>query len=344
MHLMSADDPLIGSSRVLVRLVARVWHRDVPSLGWNEGSPVHDPELAMSSTRTMIPVVGGLSLPEAPRWHDGDLYVSDTFASRIIKLGDDGSVETCYDGGGAVLGGIGWLDDGTLLIVDMAAREIVAVDPDGERRLFADCSQRAPFWINDLLVHPAGFGFVSQMGFDITSPDFEAVRDGDAASPPLAALLRVDRDGSVHDAASGMFVANNIALSADGETLFVAETGAKRVTAFTVGAAGELSDRRVFADLSHLRGPDGLCVDAEGALWVAVPELRTFTRYREGGEVADEIVLPEDRLAVACVLGGPDRRTLYLLHIDQSGPMAASTQMDGRVGRVTVDVAGAGLP
>lgn len=297
----------------------------------------------MSSVRQTTPVLGGLSFGESPRWHDGRLYVSDTFASRIVVV-DDGVVETVFDGGGPVLGGVGWLADGTMLVGEMNTRRIVAVAPDGVTRPYADCSAYADHWINDLIVHPDGFAYVSQMGFDFAAVDFDALRGDDPMNAPPSALIRVDPDGSVHEAASDLSFSNNMALSGDGRMLFVAETGTRKVTAFTVGPAGELSERRVFVDLSKHHNPDGLCVDAEGALWVALPETSTFLRLREGGEIVDEIVLGEDRIAVACVLGGDDRRTLYLVHADRSGPAELMERKDSRVDKVTVPTAGVGLP
>jgi sugar lactone lactonase YvrE len=160
-----------------------------------------------------------------------------------------------------------------------------------------------------------------------------------------SALLRVGADGSVAAAADGLLVANGMALTPDGGTLIVAESAGRRLTAFGVGADGALSDRRVWADLPDGCYPDGICLDAEGAVWVGAVVARRFIRVVEGGAVTDVIPVEDDRFAVACVLGGDDRRTLYLLTAATTGEAEPSRAMRAaRVEQVRVAVPGAGLP
>jgi sugar lactone lactonase YvrE len=158
-------------------------------------------------------------------------------------------------------------------------------------------------------------------------------------------LLRVAPDGAVTAAAQNLMVANGMIISPDGHTLLVAESAACRITAFTVDASGQLHDRRVWAELAPPHYPDGMCLDAQGAIWVACPMAGRFLRAVEGGEITDEIPVESGRHAIACVLGGNDRRTLYLLTAATLGEAEPSRQARAaRVECVTVDHGGAGLP
>lgn len=293
-------------------------------------------------------LVGGLSFAESPRWHEGRLIVCDVMGSRVVAVEADGTLDELFAGDGSPLGGIGWLADGTLLVAEISHRRIVAVNADRSAKVFADCAALAPFWINDLLMHPSGFGFVSQMGFDMDAPPPADGQDPPAPAPledvPMAPLLLVNSDGSVRVAADDLHLANNLALSAGGDTLYVAEMAGRRVTTFTVADDGSLSDRRIFASFGEGHYPDGLCVDSQGALWVAFPFLGLFARVREGGDIVDLISLGADRQACACALGGPQRRTLFLLHLHASGWPESAQRQDSRVDVVTVAVPGVGLP
>jgi sugar lactone lactonase YvrE len=278
-------------------------------------------------------LVDGLAFGEGPRWHDGRLYISDIHDHQVLAVdaGGETTVVARHDG---PLSGLGWLPDGTLLVVAMEG-DVLRLD-GGALAVHADVRPLADHGINDMIVHPEGWAYVGQFGYD---------RESRARVRP-SPLVRVDPDGSVHRAAEDLLVANGMALTADGATLIVAESAGMRLSAFTVGDGGRLGDRRVWAELPAGHAPDGMCTDAEGAAWVACVTTDWCLRVAEGGEVLDRIRVEEEgRHPVACVLGGPGRRTLYLLTATTYGEAEPSLQARaGRIEQVRVDVPGAGRP
>lgn len=277
-------------------------------------------------------VVDGLAFGEGPRWHDHMLYLSDMHHNRVVRVDDVGAVETIAQHDNA-LSGLGWLPDGTLLVVAMKG-QVLRLDPAG-LTLHADLTAEASHGVNDMIVHPGGWAYVGQFGYD---------REG-GGTPAPSTLLRVDADGAVAVAAPDLMVANGMIISPDGHTLLVAESAACRITAFAIEAGGQLLDRRVWAELAAPHYPDGMCLDAQGAIWVACPVAGRFIRTVEGGEVTDEVPIESGRHAIACVLGGNERRTLYLLTATTLGEAEPSRQARAaRVESITVDYGGAGLP
>jgi sugar lactone lactonase YvrE len=286
-----------------------------------------------TAVHNLVTVVEGLAFGEGPRWHGGRLYLSDMHANRVLTVGDDG-VEVVATHSGA-LSGLGWLPDGRLLVVAMEGW-VLRLEDD-ELVPHADLRAWAPHEINDMIVHPQGWAWVGQFGYDF--------RAGRGAEPVGSALLRVDPDGSVSEAAPDLLIANGMAITPGGDELLVAESRGRCITRFAVGADGTLRDRQLFADLGSRAGPDGICLDAEGALWVACPQAGYFARVRRGGEVTDRIELPEGRYPIACVLGGPDRTTLYLLSATTLGEAEVSRERrSGWVQCTEVAVPGAGRP
>lgn len=276
--------------------------------------------------------VDGLAFGEGPRWHAGSLYLSDMHNHRVLRVDEWGAVETVAQYKSA-LSGLGWLPDGTLLVVAMEG-EVLRLGPAGLIR-HADLCGLASHGVNDMIVHPGGWAYVGQFGYD---------REG-GGRPVPSPLLRVGSDGTVTEVAPDLLVANGMIISPDGQTLWVAESAGRRLTAFSIDATGQLSDRRVWAELPALHHPDGICLDDEGAIWVACPMAGRFVRTVEGGQVTDEIPVGPDRHAIACVLGGSDRRTLFLLTAATLGEAERSRQLgSARVETVTVAVPGAGLP
>jgi sugar lactone lactonase YvrE len=277
-------------------------------------------------------VVDGLAFGEGPRWHDDMLYLSDMHHNRVVRVHDGGAIETIAQHDSA-LSGLGWLPDGTLLVVAMDGR-VLRRGPAG-LALHADLTAEASHGVNDMIVHPGGWAYVGQFGYD---------REG-GGTPAPATLLRVDADGTVAVAAPDLMVANGMIISPDGHTLWVAESAAGRITAFTIEANGRLDNRRVWAALVAPHYPDGMCLDAQGAIWVACPVAGRFIRIVEGGEVTDEVPIEVGRHAIACVLGGNERRTLYLLTATTLGEAEPSrSARAARVEAVIVEDSGAGLP
>ena len=181
----------------------------------------------------------------------------------------------------------------------MTDRRLLSLDPTG-LAVVADLSALAPFHCNDMVVDRHGRAYVGNFGFDLPAK---------AAFKPTVLIL-VTPEGRTCVVAEGLAFPNGSAITPDGRTLIVGETFAGRLTAFTIGSDGSRSDRRDWAKLDGAI-PDGVCLDAEGALWVASPRSRKVLRVREGGEVTHRI--RTENQAVACMLGGPDRRTLFIL-------------------------------
>lgn len=244
------------------------------------------------------PFVGGLAFPESPRWHGGRLWFSDFHLQRVCRVDEGGRLETIAEVPGQP-SGLGWLPDGRLLVVAMKERRLLRLD--GERLSpVADLSPWAPGWCNDMLVDPQGRAYIGNFGFDMM------------ARAPFAptVLLRVTPQGEVRVAAEDMHFPNGTVLTPDGRTLIVAESYGQRLTALDVGSDGQLSRRRVWAQFGGRVGPDGIALDAEGAVWIASPVSREVLRVREGGEVTHRIATQDQ--ALACALGGADGRTLYV--------------------------------
>lgn len=272
-------------------------------------------------------LLDGLTFTEGPRWHDGRLWFSDFHTHRVLAVDLDGHTETVAEVPQQP-SGLGWTPDGKLLIVSMLDRRLVELD-DGRQRVVADLSALAAGPCNDMVVDAAGRAYVGNFGFD----QGETLRS--------TCIARVDPDGRAVAAAEDLMFPNGMVVSADGKTLVVAETFAGRLTAFDVGADGSLAKRRVFAQLEGCF-PDGICLDAEGAIWVADAGGKRVMRVFEGGRI-DRTISTDERNAYACMLGGGDRRTLFICTCTGSGPEMAEKK-DGRIDTVRVDVPGAGLP
>jgi sugar lactone lactonase YvrE len=274
-------------------------------------------------------LVDGLTFPEAPRWHDGRLWLSDIYSHRVLAIDLDGRTETIAEVPQRP-SGLGWLPDGTLLVVSMLDRQLLRLDR-GRLTVVADLSALATGPCNDMVVDAAGRAYVGNFGFDRHRGEPERA----------TCIARIDPDGTVTRAADDLRFPNGTVITPDGRTLIVAETLAHRLTAFDVSPDGTLSNRRVHATLERCF-PDGICLDAEGAVWVADARTPRVLRVQRDGSV--ERTLPTGQNgAYACMLGGPDRRTLFILTNTGSGPTMADKH-DGRVEMVRVDVPGAGLP
>jgi len=277
-------------------------------------------------------LVDGLSFGEGPRWHDGRLVLSDMHHHRVVAVDDDGELSVLAEHTGP-LSGIGWLPDGRLIVVAMDG-DVLRLDPDG-LRVHADLRPLAAHGVNDLIAHPGGWAYVGQFGYD---------REG-GERPRPSPLIRVDADGTVSEAAADLLVANGMAITPDGATLLVAESAALCISAFSIGADGTLAARREWAELPPNHHPDGMCLDAAGGVWVACPMARSFIHVLADGRIDRRVDLAHDRRAIACVLGGPERRSLFMLTASTLGEAEASrSAAAARVEVDTVEVPGAGWP
>lgn len=285
----------------------------------------------MSNLSVITPFLDHLAFPESPRWHDGALWFSDFYQHAVKRVTMDGLVETVVHVPGQP-SGLGWLPDGRLLVVSMTDRRLLRLDRDG-LQLVADLSQLAPFHCNDMVVDAQGCAYVGNFGFDMPGRE----------TPKPTGLIRVTPEGAVKVVAEDLHFPNGCVITPDGRTLIVAESYAARLTAFCINVDGSLGDRRIWASLPGAAAPDGICLDAQGAIWVACPVTREVMRVREGGEVTHRIATPGQ--AVACMLGGPQRKTLFLLTGKvMVTPEQSRQALSGAIFTMPVEVPGAGWP
>lgn len=276
---------------------------------------------AVSKARPVVAtkLASGFSWPEIPRWHDGALWFSDMYNHCLVRLAADGTPEKMVDASDrkplspeagsdepgqteVVLGGAGWLPDGRLIVNSMHERVVLVWDGTA-LELYADLRPLAISSINDMVVDADGRAYISQLGFDLFAG--EEPRDSE--------MLVVEPDGSAHalEGVGEFSCGNGIAITADGSRLLIAEVMANRVSVMDRAADGTLSNRRDFTETPFL--PDGICLDEQGGVWVAMPGSGYVARLEEGGVMTDAVELPmEQAMGVACVLGGEDRSTLYI--------------------------------
>ena len=293
-------------------------------------------------SRTVTTLTEGIYFGEAPRWHDGRLWFSDFYAHRVYSLGLGGDLATELELEGQP-SGLGWLPDGSLLVVRMELRAVWRRWPDGRFEQHADLTDYSTFLCNDMVVDALGRAYVGNFGFDL---DAEMRARGAAsviADHPQTCLALVRPDGSVRDAAPGekFSFPNGMVISPDGGTLIVAETFGGRLTALDIGTDGLLSNRREWAP-TWPRIPDGICLDASGAVWIANPMASECALIAPGGEVL-EVIETAGLNCYACMLGGPHGRHLFMLVAPGSSAAAAKAPL-GKVLVAEVDVSRAGLP
>ena len=276
-------------------------------------------------------LITGIAFGESPRWHDGRLWFADWGAQELIAVDLEGRSEVvvrvpsfpfCVD----------WLPDGRLLIVSARDRLLLRREPDGSLATRADLSGLSDYPWNEIVVDGRGTAYVNNIGFDFPFGEF---------APGTVALLAPD--GSVRQVADGVAFPNGMAVTPDNSTLIVAESYANKLTAFDIVEDGGLSNRRVWADLGD-GVPDGLCLDAEGAVWYADVPNKRCVRVREGGEVLQTIDL--DRGCFACMLGGPDGKTLFLVAQEWRGMESAADEEErtGQILTAPAPAASAGWP
>jgi sugar lactone lactonase YvrE len=274
----------------------------------------------------------GLVMGESPRWHDGRLWFCDWAAEELIALDPDGSSEIVARVPSFPFS-IDWRPDDLLLINAARQQAVLTLQPDGELGTYADLSglsDHPPG--NEIVVDRHGNAYVNGGGFDLMA--------GEPFAPGMVAL--VAPDGSARQVAGDLGFPNGMAITADDSTLIVAESYGKRLTAFEIAGDGTLGNRRVWADLGD-GVPDGICIDAEGAVWYADVPNRRCARVREGGEVLQTVEL--DRGAFACMLGGTDGTTLFIVAREWRGlQLGPDEERTGQILTLEVDVPHAGRP
>lgn len=273
-------------------------------------------------------LVDGFRYIEGPRWRNGKLWFSDCHGSVIYTVEENGTLEAAIKTEHP--SGLGWMPDGTLVFATLPGANIKQVTSRGVETLH-DLSGMG-ISTNDMVVDRHGRIYVDLYEVMTTQ------------APPTGSVVFIPPGGKPRVAASGLVTPNGMAITADGSTLIVGETfGGGKVSAYPILADGALGERRVFADLGPERTPDGLCLDAEGAIWVGSAFSREFLRVREGGEITHRIEVPEGLMAVATALGGADGKTLFLI-VDETLHASVQTTSKGRVETVRVEVPGIGSP
>ena len=273
----------------------------------------------------------GLAFGESPRWHADRLWFSDWGAQEVIAVDLEGKSEVitriqsfpfCID----------FLPDGRLLVVSARDRLLLRMEPDGSLVTHANLTSLSDHPWNEIVVDGRGNAYLNNIGFDFPGGEFAT-----------GIIALVTPDGSTRQVADGVAFPNGMVVTPDNATLILAESYGKRLTAFDVAADGSLSNRRTWADLGD-GAPDGICLDAENAIWYGDVPNKRCVRVREGGEVLQTIDL--DRGCFACALGGADKRTLFLVATEWRGTtsMAGSGARTGQVLTVEVSTPGIGWP
>jgi len=275
-------------------------------------------------------LLSGLGIPESPRWHEGRLWFCNWIDRQVVAVGPDGTPQVMPARGDRPMGySIDWLPDGRLLITgDKLRRQ----EPDGSMTTHA--GQGA----NEIVVDRRGNIYLNGADFDFAG--------GEAPKPGYIKLITPD--GELRQVAGDIQFPNGMVITPDNRTLIISESFAGRLTAFDIDADGGLSNRRVFADRL---GPDGICLDAEGAIWVSTGE-NSIVRVAEGGEILQRVELSEDRAPFALMLGGPDRRTLFIMTAEwrKADGVASNLQRlatgprTGQILALPVSVPGTGRP
>ncbi len=268
---------------------------------------------------------------ESPRWQDGRWWVSDFFRRVVLAVDAGGGVEEIMRVDGQP-SGLGWLPDGSLLVVSMGDRRLLRRAADGVVSVHADLSDLCDWHANDMVVTARGCAYVGNFGFDL----------GNEAPRPTG-LVRVAPDGSAARVAEGLLFPNGCAVTDDGRTLIVAETWASRLTQFTIATDGSLADRRIFAVVPRT-APDGCTLDAEGCVWFADARSNRCIRVTPGGEVAAVLAVTEDLRCFACMLGGTDGRTLAICAAPDFDERVRTESLDAVVLTARVAVPHAGFP
>jgi sugar lactone lactonase YvrE len=300
------------------------------------------------NARSLAPLLDGGAFFEGPRWHDGRWWVSDFYRHGVFTVAADGNADQVLEVEHQP-SGLGWMPDGSMLVVSMKNQHVLRRTPSGEVTVHADLRSFTDTNLNDMVVDRHGRAYIGCFGFDLMA----------FADPQTAPLFRVDPDGSASIAAEDLMFPNGSVITPDGSTLIVGETAGCRYTAFTIADDdGSLTDRRVWAqlaptpDLKPLEqmlpeitvGPDGCTLDAEGHIWAADEAGGRCIRIAPGGEIVEEIKMPEGLGVFACALGGDDGRSLLLCAAPDFLEHNRMNSRDAVLMTTTVDVPHAGLP
>jgi sugar lactone lactonase YvrE len=272
-------------------------------------------------------LLDGLAYVESPRWHDGRLWFAHWGAGEVVAVDLDGKSEVMAAGPPRLGWSIDWLPDGRLLVT---GDELLRQEPDGSMVRHADLTGVAEHGWNEIVVDGRGHIYVNGFGFDFLG----------GAKPTPGIIAMVSPDGTARKVADDIAFPNGMVVTPDNSTLIISESFAGRLTAFDIAPDGGLSNRRTWAE--NL-GPDGICMDAEGAVWVQTADTFTHSgrddapqgavvRVREGGEITDRV--EHDRAVFAAMLGGPDGKTLFLAAAEWRGTDQVTEALAARTGQI----------
>lgn len=293
----------------------------------------------MAEYQTEI-LLEGLAFPEGPRWHDNALWFTDQHARRVYRVANinaEANTEIVIETED-LPGGLGWLSDGSLLVVYMTRRQVMRLH-EGELTLYADLYEKADFHCNDMVVDAHDRVYVGNFGFDLHG----------GGAQQTTQLVMIDADRQVSRLNGELLFPNGCVIPPQqdrqgqlaNDQLIVAETFAHRLTAFTLTASGALDNRQTWAELGDLT-PDGICLDHSGAIWLASPGTGELIRVAPGGQHLDSCQTVGT--PYACMLGGEDRRSLYVCSSETDDPATAAQRKTGRIEQVRVKQPGVGLP
>lgn len=291
-------------------------------------------------TRPTRLLCDGIYFGEGPRWHDGRLWFSDFFARAVKSTSPAGDLRTEFTIDDQP-SGLGWMPDGSMLVVSQVKRKLLRRTSDGTISIHADLSGVATFHCNDMVVDASGRAYIGNFGFDLDKELEARGAESVIASHGTANLACVAPDGKVSVAATDMHFPNGSVITPDGKTLIVGETLGGCLTAFDIGRDGALANRRQWAP-TWPRIPDGIALDAKNRIWIANPIAPECALIAEGGEVVE--VIETGQPCYACMLGGPEGKTLFMLTAPTSIAHEAAAAPKGKLLVATVDVPRAGLP
>ena len=267
-----------------------------------------------------------LLIPEGMRWRDGRLWLSDLMDGKVYCIDPDGTKHLLANFP-AKVSGLGFLPDGSLIASSMEDRKVYRI-VEGDLILYADLSNLATGNLNELVTDETGLSYVGNFGYDYMG----------GAEPEPTHLHLIAPDGSSSEGPGDLIFPNGMVFIDGGRTLVVAETWNKRLTAFDRGHDGQLSNKRLYADLGN-RTPDGLCADIEDGIWISSFETGEFVRLARYGEITDVISVP-GHIAFSCMLGGDDGKTLFVGAYDGTVEQILANEFRGFVGIARVEVAG----
>lgn len=302
-------------------------------------------------------LIGGLYFGEGPRWHENKLWFSDFYSHKVMTLDENNSLETVCEVPNQP-SGLGWLPNGDLLIVSMLDRKILRFS-EGSISVHADLSEYVAHKCNDMVVGRDGTAYVGNFGM------------GDAGeSLNSTHLMIVKSDGTVLKGPDNLLFPNGTVITEDGKNLIIGETLGAKLTSFDIEDNGELTNRKLWArtsplfslliikflssmgfDLSkvdfskyskNLHVPDGICLDEKNGIWIASPTTKAVVRIEKGGNITDTINTPKG--AFACMLGGKERKTLYVIISNSSDPEEAQASPEGEIHSIEVEIPGVGKP